>query len=106
MTLSEGSIFAGRYRVVRAIASGGMGAVYEVIHIDTERRRALKVMRKEVVSNPDLQRRFRQEAKVAARINSEYVVDVPDAGIDETTGSPFLIMELLEGEELSQLLKA
>ena len=44
VTLPEGSSFAGRYRVVRCIAAGGMGAVYEVVHIETERQRALKVM--------------------------------------------------------------
>jgi hypothetical protein len=44
ISLTEGSVFAGRYRIVRSIAQGGMGAVYEVVHTETQRRRALKVM--------------------------------------------------------------
>ena len=43
-TITDGSIFAGRYQVVRCVARGGMGAIYEVIHVETQRRRALKVI--------------------------------------------------------------
>jgi eukaryotic-like serine/threonine-protein kinase len=105
MKLTNGSVFAKRYRVVRAMAQGGMGAVYEVVHIETERRRALKVMRPEIVSNEDMKRRFRQEAKVAARIGSDFIVDVADAGIDEESGLPFLVMELLDGKELAAIIE-
>ena len=42
VALAEGSIFAGRYKIVRSIAAGGMGAVYEVLHVETGRRRARK----------------------------------------------------------------
>src|SRR5262245_47546857 len=89
--LSEATVFAGRYRVVRCIAVGGMGAVYEVIHVETERRRALKVMHPQFIQNDDMRHRFRQEARVAAKIDSVHIVDVFDAGIDETTGMPFLV---------------
>src|SRR3954464_14118591 len=100
LALQEGSIFAGRYRVVRRIATGGMGAVYEVVHCETERHRALKVMLPHILQSAEHRERFKREAKVAAYIKSEYIVDVFDAGIDEPTGMPFLVMELLEGEEL------
>lgn len=103
--LTKGSVFAGRYRVERLIAAGGMGAVYEVVHIETNRRRALKVMHANFVSSDDLRGRFRQEARVAAEIESEHIVDVFDAGIDETTRMPFLVMELLRGEEIGKLVK-
>jgi serine/threonine protein kinase len=103
--LSTGSVFAGRYRVERRIGSGGMGAVYEVVHLETNRRRALKVMHPQYVSSDELRARFRQEARVAAEIESEHIVDVFDAGIDEPTGLPFLVMELLRGEELGTLIK-
>ncbi|TKC95251.1 serine/threonine protein kinase [Polyangium fumosum] len=102
--LATGAIFAGRYRVERRIASGGMGAVYEVVHQETNRRRALKVMHANFVQSADLRGRFRQEARVAAEIESEYIVDVFDAGIDEATGMPFLVMELLRGEDLGKRL--
>ncbi|HRI68026.1 MAG TPA: serine/threonine-protein kinase [Polyangium sp.] len=103
--LTIGAVFAGRYRVERRIAAGGMGAVYEVVHIETKRRRALKVMHAHYVQSDELRERFRQEAQVAAEIESEHIVDVFDAGIDEPTGMPFLVMELLRGEELGKRVK-
>jgi len=97
--------FAGRYQVVRRMAAGGMGAVFEVVHIETQRRRALKVMLPDLVTNQELRDRFQMEARVTARIDSDYIVDVFDAGIDTTTGMPFLVMELLQGEELGKILE-
>ena len=81
-----------------------MGTVYEVLHVETERRRALKVMLPHLVSSDELRQRFRQEARVAAKVESAYIVDVFDAGIDENTKMPFLVMELLRGEELGKRL--
>ncbi|KYF94128.1 protein kinase, partial [Sorangium cellulosum] len=101
----EGRLFAGRYRVVRCIATGAMGAVYEVVHIETERRRALKVMHPHLAENPEFHARFKLEARVAARIATEHIVEVFDAGIDPETGMPFLVMELLRGEELSKRIR-
>ena len=65
-TLVNGSIFAGRYQVQRPISKGGMGAVYEVLHTETQRRRALKVMLPELALDEDLRRRFREEARITA----------------------------------------
>src|SRR6478735_10502528 len=104
-SLAAGQIFANRYQVVRCIGSGGMGAVYEVIHLETERRRALKVMHAHFADSPDFRERFKREARVAAQIDSEHIVDVFDAGVDEATKMPFLAMELLRGEELARILK-
>jgi serine/threonine-protein kinase len=103
--LQEGTVFAGRYRVARRIASGGMGAVYEVVHLETERRRALKVMLPHILESQELRERFKLEAKVAAQIESDFIVDVFDAGVDETTSMPFLVMELLRGEDLGTRVK-
>jgi serine/threonine-protein kinase len=103
--LADGTMFAGRYRVLRCIASGGMGAVYEVLHVETDRRRALKVMLPDAFAKADLRERFKREAKIAANIDSEHIVDVFDAGVDDATGMPFLVMELLRGEELGKRLK-
>src|SRR5580704_5559526 len=103
--LAVGTLFASRYRVVRRIATGGMGAVYEVIHLETERRRALKVMLPHILESEELRERFQREAKVAAHVESEFIVDVFDAGFDEETQMPFLVMELLRGEELSKRVK-
>jgi serine/threonine-protein kinase len=99
--LTEGQVFASRYRVVRCIASGGMGAVYEVTHTETDRRCALKVMLPHIVSNESLRERFKREARITAHIGSEFIVDVLDAGVDDATQAPFLVMEYLEGGDLS-----
>jgi serine/threonine protein kinase len=103
--LDESRLFAGRYRVVRCIAAGGMGAVYEVLHVETERRRALKVILPMLVASADLRERFQREARVTAKVNSEFIVDVFDAGVDQETAMPFLVMELLQGEELGERVK-
>jgi serine/threonine-protein kinase len=105
LALGDGAVFANRYRIVRCIAQGGMGAVYEAIHLETERRRALKVMLPHIVGSEELRDRFKREARVAAQIESEFIVDVFDAGVDEATQMPFLVMELLKGEELGKRLE-
>ncbi len=98
--LAEGMVFGGRYRVVRHIATGGMGSVFEVKHVETDRRRALKVMHAHLFQSDEMRERFKREARIAAQVESEYIVDVSDAGVDEATGMPFLVMELLQGEEM------
>lgn len=79
--------------------------MFEVLHLETQRRRALKVMHASLCQSEELRERFRREATVAAHVDSEFIVDVFDAGVDEATGMPFLVMELLRGEELGQKLK-
>jgi serine/threonine-protein kinase len=98
--LARDQIFAGKWRIVRCIRSGGMGAVYEVVHGETTARCALKVMLPDLVDSAELQARFRQEAIVTAKIQSDHIVKVFDAGTDAETRRPFLVMELLDGEDL------
>jgi serine/threonine protein kinase len=103
--LAPGTVFHGVYEVVRCIKAGGMGAVYEVLQTSTQRYRALKVMLPSLVTDPEMRARFELEAKIAAGIESEHIVETMDAGIDQPTGMPFIVMELLKGEELGALLK-
>jgi serine/threonine-protein kinase len=98
--LANGATFAGDYQVERPLSQGGMGAVFVVQQRSTGKRRALKLMHAQLVANPELRRRFEQEARVGSRIASEHVVEVQAAGVDGTTGLPFIVMELLEGEDL------
>jgi serine/threonine-protein kinase len=98
-----GEVFGNAYRVVRLITAGGMGAIYEVVHLGTRRRRALKVLLPALVADPVQRKRFESEATVTADVKSEHLVEVFDAGIDTATGMPFLVMELLDGEDLSEL---
>jgi serine/threonine protein kinase/predicted DsbA family dithiol-disulfide isomerase len=99
--LPPGTIFASDYRVERALAQGGMGAVYVVHQLSTGRDRALKLMHPNLLRDEGMRRRFEQEAKVGSRIKSEHVVQVLAAGIDESSRMPWLVMELLEGEDLA-----
>lgn len=102
--LTAGSVFAGEYRVVRPIAEGGMGAVYEVEQVGTGASRALKIMHPQLVHDEKLRARFVQEARVSALIESDHIVSVVGAGVDAETGTPWLAMELLKGETLAQFL--
>jgi serine/threonine protein kinase/alpha-tubulin suppressor-like RCC1 family protein len=99
-------IFARDFRVVRPLSAGGMGAVYIVEQLSTQRPRALKIMLPDIVRDPVSRARFSQEATVAGRIKSDHVVEVVSAGIDEATGTPWIAMELLEGEELAKYVAA
>ncbi len=103
--LAPGQQFAGRYAIVRLLKAGGMGAVFEATHLATHRRVALKVMRPELVVDKEERARFVREAQVATLIESSHVVDVLDAGIDEGSAVPFIVMEFLTGEELGDYLE-
>jgi eukaryotic-like serine/threonine-protein kinase len=103
--LVPGSLFARDFRVVRRLGEGGMGRVYVVEQLSTGAQRALKLMHPVLVRDERFVRRFEQEAKVGARIQSDHIVQVVAAGVDEETRMPWLAMELLEGERLSELLE-
>jgi serine/threonine-protein kinase len=105
LQLLPGTSFHGRYGVVRQIKAGGMGAVYEVVDDRTNAPRALKMMLPSLLGDAELRARFALEAKVTGNIASDHLVRVSDAGIDEPTGMPFLVMELLRGQELASLVE-
>jgi hypothetical protein len=103
--LDPGQIFAHRYRVIRHIAEGGMGAIFEAEHTATERKVALKLLFPHIMSVASARKKFELEAKISARVNSPNIVEVLDAGFDEGTKSPFLVMELLDGQTLCQYVR-
>ncbi|MDP3221179.1 MAG: serine/threonine-protein kinase [Deltaproteobacteria bacterium] len=96
--LSAGSIVGRDFRVVRPLAEGGMGAVYVVEQLSTGKARALKVMHARFAADPRSRERFELEARASARVASDHVVEVVAAGVDEATNTPWLVMELLDGE--------
>jgi phosphate binding protein len=103
--VAPGALIANRYRVVRPIASGGMGAVYEVEQGTTGARRALKVMHGHISRDERQRSRFVQEARVGATIASDHVAKVLDAGVDDATGMLFIVMDLLDGATLGDELR-
>ncbi|MEM7154765.1 MAG: serine/threonine-protein kinase [Myxococcota bacterium] len=98
--LAAGSIFARDFKIVDLLAEGGMGAVYRVEQLSTRKPRALKLVTTRLASDPKGRQRFVREATVGASIDSEHVVEVIGAGIDEGSGRPWLAMELLDGADL------
>ncbi len=101
LDLDSGAIFAGDFRVVRRLAEGGMGAVFVVEQLSTGRQRALKVMHPLLIGDDKSVERFTLEARVGSRIESDHVVEVIGAGVEQR-GYPWLAMELLAGETLRE----
>ncbi|MGB0678485.1 MAG: serine/threonine protein kinase [Polyangiales bacterium] len=99
-----GRAFAERYRVVDLISEGGMGAVYLAEHLFLGRRVALKRLHPRLANNPKAIARFRREARAAAALKHDHIVDILDLGFDDD-GAPFLVMEYLEGETLAAKLE-
>jgi eukaryotic-like serine/threonine-protein kinase len=93
-------IFAGRYRIRGQLAQGGMSVIYAAEHLVTEERVALKVLFPHVLDAGAALESFQLEARLNARIGSEHIVRILDAGVDEKSGVPFLAMELLRGATL------
>lgn len=100
---SEGLV-EGRYQVIRKLGSGGMGAVYEALQVRLRKRVALKVLRPELASHDTAVKRFLREARAASSIEQRNVVDIIDFG-ELPGGAVYYVMEYLEGEDLSDLLK-
>src|SRR5579872_4976817 len=78
--LSDGTLIAGKLRVVRLLGAGGMGAVYEVEHELTRHRRALKLLHPDIAKNQRIVTRFLREASAAGHIGSPHIVETFDAG--------------------------
>lgn len=103
MTFDPGHIIDGKYRVVRHLGAGGMGAVYEGENLRLGRRVAIKVLHQQVACLPEFVERFEREARAAARVGSPHVCNVFDLG-DLPSGDRFIVMEYLEGVSLEERL--
>lgn len=96
-------LIAGKYRLTRLLGRGGMGSVWEGVHITLGNRVACKFIEPEYVKSEDAVRRFENEARAAASLKSKHVVDVYDHGI-MPDGRPYIVMEFLAGEPLDNRL--
>ncbi len=94
-----GKTLAGKYKLKRLLGTGSMGTVYEGAHLEIGKRVAIKLMNQEFADSPEVVARFRREARAASAIESDYIVQVFDAGQDPELGV-FMITELLTGEDL------
>jgi eukaryotic-like serine/threonine-protein kinase len=102
--VAPGDVLAGKYRVERVLGAGGMGVVVAAYHVQLETKVALKFLLPGALSNPEAVARFVREARAAVKITGEHVARVSDVGQLEN-GSPYIVMEYLEGIDLSAWLR-
>jgi serine/threonine protein kinase len=109
VALSSGEVVSGRYRIVRFIARGGMGEVYEAEDLELRGRVALKTLLPAIASDPQMIARFKQEIQLSRKIAHPNVCKVFDLARHPADGSPsqviLLSMEYLPGETLAQRLE-
>jgi serine/threonine-protein kinase len=98
--VQEGEILDGKYRVDRVLGVGGMGIVVAATHVALNQRVAIKFLLPAALGNPQTIERFAREARAAVQIQSEHVARVIDVGT-LPTGSPYMVMEFLEGSDLA-----
>ena len=103
MKPEEGKLYGDRYRLIKRIATGGMGEVWQAQDEVILRQVAIKILKQQYMGDPDFVERFRTEAKHAAMINHDGIANVYDYGEDD--GSAYLVMELVPGESLSSILE-
>ncbi|WP_437663750.1 serine/threonine protein kinase [Sorangium sp. So ce1182] len=99
MTALIGEIIDGKYRIVRLLGQGGMGAVFEGENVRIRRRVAIKLLHATISSQAESVARFEREAQAAARIGSDHICEVLDLGV-LLDGTRYMVMEYLEGETL------
>ncbi|MDI3289502.1 serine/threonine protein kinase, partial [Polyangium sp. 15x6] len=104
MLLAPGTVIAGRYRLERPLASGGMGSVWIGRHVTLQTDVAIKFISTESAASQAARARFEREARSAAHLRHPNVVAVQDYGIEDET--PYLVMELLRGESLEERILA
>ena len=92
------------YRIVSKIGAGGMGEVYRALDTRLDREVAIKLLPTEVSSDSDRLKRFEQEARATSALNHPNILTVYDIGTHES--SPYIVAELLEGQELRDRLDA
>ncbi|MDI1445294.1 serine/threonine-protein kinase [Polyangium sp. 6x1] len=103
-TPSPGDVLSGKFRIERVLGEGGMGVVLAAHHLHLGRTVAIKLLQPEALKHQEIVARFANEARSASRIQSEHVARVLDVGTLDT-GEPYMVMEYLEGSDLSKLVR-
>ncbi|MEO7033822.1 MAG: protein kinase [Polyangiaceae bacterium] len=104
MSLEVGQLVDNKYRIIRMIGEGGMGAVFEGENVRINRRVAIKILHAAFAGNAEVMQRFEREAQAAGRIGNDHILEVLDLGV-LPDGDRYIIMEFLEGEALSGRIK-
>src|ERR671930_1247080 len=99
-----GTLIGGRYRLEERIGAGGMSTVYRAFDPTLERWVAIKLMHRDISTDPDQLERFRREARAVASLSHPHIVTVIDAGEDD--GAPYIVFEYVPGETLKDRIRA
>ena len=102
--VKPGDVIDAKYRVERVLGAGGMGVVVVATHLQLEQKVAIKFLLPAVAKQPEAVARFAREARAAAKIQSEHVARVLDVAT-HANGSPYMVMEFLEGSDLEATLE-
>lgn len=102
--VKEGDVLAGKYRIEQVIGVGGMGIVVSAMHLELDRRVALKFLLPQAADNDELVGRFLREAKASRKLQGEHVTQVLDVGLMDD-GRAYIVMEYLDGADLGAVLK-
>jgi eukaryotic-like serine/threonine-protein kinase len=101
-----GTVIAEKYELIRLLGQGGMGAVYEGRNASTLKRCAVKVLvSAELAQSGEAVKRFFREARASSVLESDHIVQIFDSGSDPKTGFPYMVMELLSGQDLEHVLR-
>ncbi len=103
--IAGGVVLNERYRLLRELARGGMAVVWEALDTLLDRPVAVKVLHPQFANDPEFLERFRREARAAASLAHPNIVAIFDVGEDRTSGTPFIVMELAEGESLKERIR-
>jgi len=99
-----GNLFAGKFRVEKLLGEGGMGRVYRATQLSLDKVICLKVLRRELATDPETQARFQREAKAASRLNHPHSIQIIDFGAGDN-GELYIAMELVSGQDLQQVMQ-
>jgi serine/threonine-protein kinase len=102
--VAVGTVIAGKYRLDARLGSGGMGTVWSCTHVSLGERMAVKIVSTSTARSQEIRARFAREARASAKLKSRFTVRVFDSG-ELPYGTPYIVMEYLEGETLSQHLR-
>jgi eukaryotic-like serine/threonine-protein kinase len=102
-TLEVGRVIGNRYEILQLLGEGGMGAVYKARDGEVDRFVALKIIRPELASRPDILARFKQELILARQVTHKNVIRIFDLG--EADGMKFITMDFVEGHDLKTILR-
>jgi serine/threonine protein kinase/tetratricopeptide (TPR) repeat protein len=102
--LATGTTFARRYQVIEELGKGGMGRVYKVFDQEVREKLALKLLNPDIASDAETIERFRSELRLARAVSHRHICRMHDLGREEETGTYFITMEYVPGEDLKSLI--